>query len=145
MQQPKRFQAATLGEAYAMVRAELGGDAIILSTRKAASPGLFGQPGRQFVEVVAHLPEPLEEPRPGRRPTFDQDMAAHELVRGIAEAAAMGMAIDPAVELAPPFENPAAGHSRELARELGPHLEDVSPAEPPMNVAAAEAAPEPPL
>jgi flagellar biosynthesis protein FlhF len=119
MQQPKRFQAPSLGEAYAMVRAELGGDAIILSTRKASSPGLFGQPGRQFVEVIAHSPDGADARR-GRRPSFDQDVAAHELVRGVAEAAAMGMAIDPAAELAPPFENPVAGRLRESAPMVTP-------------------------
>lgn len=116
MQQPKRFQAPSLGEAYAMVRDELGSDAVILSTRKASSPGLFGQPGRQFVEVVAHLPESAVAPPPGRRPTLDQDVAAHELVRGVAEAAAMGMAIDPAVALAPGIDV-GAGDLREAARE----------------------------
>ena len=53
MQQPKRFQAPTMAEAYDQVRRELGDQAVILSTRKAFAPGLFGQPGRQFVEVVA--------------------------------------------------------------------------------------------
>ncbi|MEI7925085.1 MAG: hypothetical protein WCI61_02670 [Chloroflexota bacterium] len=110
-----------------MVRAELGGDAIILSTRKAASPGLFGQPGRQFVEVVAHLPEGGVLPRPGRRPSLDQDMAAHELARGVAEAAAMGMAIDPAVDLAPPFELPAAGRFRDAAPMTSPPAPALEP------------------
>ncbi len=88
MQQPKRFQAATLAEAYDKVRRDLGADAIILSTRKAYSPGLFGQPGRQFVEVVAHLPAALEAAPAGRRPTLEQDVAAHDFVRAIAEATA---------------------------------------------------------
>lgn len=123
MQQPRRFQAATLSEAYAMVRAELGGEAVILSTRKATSPGLFGQPGRQFVEVVAHLPTAAEEPATRHRPTLAQDIAAHELVRGVAEAAASGIAIDPAIdparelapEVAPPFVNERAGTVRDPA------------------------------
>ncbi len=83
MQQPKRFQAPTLAEAYDQVRRDLGDGAVILSTRKAFAPGLFGQPGRQFVEVVARVPETAEE-----RPTLDQDQAAHDLVRAVAEAAA---------------------------------------------------------
>ncbi len=87
MQQPKRFQAPTMAEAYDQVRRELGDQAVILSTRKAFAPGLFGQPGRQFVEVVARVPN---EPTATRdeRPTLEQDQAAHDLVRAIAEASA---------------------------------------------------------
>lgn len=86
-QQPKRFQAPTMAEAYDQVRRELGESAVILSTRKAFAPGLFGQPGRQFVEVVARVPqEPAGAPE--QRPTLDQDEAAHDLVRSIAEATA---------------------------------------------------------
>lgn len=132
MQQPKRFQAATMSEAYAMVRAELGGDAVILSTRQAASPGLFGQPGRKFVEVVAHVPTASDAPVVGARPTLEQDTAAHDLVRGIAEAVAThgvdAVDVEDAdhdedeVTLAPPFENERAGtlHDPVLAaRVLG--------------------------
>lgn len=110
MQQPKRFQAPTLAEAYDKVRKELGGDAVILSTRKAYAPGLFGQPGRQFVEVVAHVP--ASRSLSAGRPTFDQDAAAHDLVRGVAEAVAMGGAEQP--ELAPPFANEFAGAAARL-------------------------------
>ena len=114
MQQPKRFQAATLADAYAMVREELGLDAVILSTRKALSPALHGRPSRQFVEVVAHVPEPLTMPGPGVRPDLEQDMAAHDLVRGIAEAAATGalgaeFELEADASAAPPFENANAG------------------------------------
>lgn len=91
MQQPKRFQAPTMAEAYDQVRREFGDSAVILSTRKAFAPGLFGQPGRQFVEVVARVPQ--EEPAAiarsaAERPTLAQDEAAHDLVRAIAEATA---------------------------------------------------------
>jgi|GEM_PF-2395024 len=85
-QQPKRFQAPTMAEAYDQVRRELGESAVILSTRKAFAPGLFGQPGRQFVEVVARIPQ--EPASREERPTLDQDEAAHDLVRSIAEATA---------------------------------------------------------
>lgn len=94
MQQPKRFQAPTLAEAYEQVRRDLGESAVILSTRKAFAPGLFGQPGRQFVEVVARVPE--EAPVAAAagasggpaRPSLEQDQAAHDLVRAVAEATA---------------------------------------------------------
>ena len=87
MQQPKRFQAPTMAEAYDQVRRELGDQAVILSTRKAFAPGLFGQPGRQFVEVVARVPNESATTR-AERPTLEQDEAAHDLVRAIAEASA---------------------------------------------------------
>ncbi len=87
MQQPKRFQAPTMAEAYDQVRREFGDSAVILSTRKAFAPGLFGQPGRQFVEVVARVPREAAAVHPDA-PTFDQDAAAHELVRALAEATA---------------------------------------------------------
>ena len=87
MQQPKRFQAPTMSEAYDQVRRELGDSAVILSTRKAFAPGLFGQPGRQFVEVVARVPQEVPAVR-AQAPTLDQDAAAHELVRALAEATA---------------------------------------------------------
>ncbi len=87
MQQPKRFQAPTMAEAYDQVRRELGESAVILSTRKAFAPGLFGQPGRQFVEVVARVPQEAAAVR-ARRPALDQDEAAHDLVRALAEATA---------------------------------------------------------
>ncbi|MCK9486204.1 MAG: hypothetical protein M0R73_05790 [Dehalococcoidia bacterium] len=87
MQQPKRFQAPTLAEAYEQVRNDLGDGAVILSTRKAFAPGLFGQPGRQFVEVVARVPEDSGDAVP-LRATLEQDRAAHDLVRAVAEATA---------------------------------------------------------
>lgn len=94
MQQPKRFQAPTLAEAYDAVRREFGDAAVILSTRKAFAPGLFGQPGRQFVEVVARVPAPPAEPAIAqKRPTLDQDAAAHDLVRSVAEAVAAAPAV----------------------------------------------------
>ncbi len=112
MQQPKRFQAATLADAYEMVREELGPEAVILSTRKALSPAIYGQPARQFVEVVAHVPAPMVSDDDSFRPTLSQDMAAHDLVRELAEAAATGVlpaAADLNADLAPPFENTQAG------------------------------------
>lgn len=50
----KRYQAATLEEALAQVREELGPDALVLSTRQVRREGaLFGWLGRSLVEVVA--------------------------------------------------------------------------------------------
>jgi flagellar biosynthesis GTPase FlhF len=57
-QQPRRFQAASLDEAYGQVRDALGDEAVILATRRATSPSLHGHPAHSFVEVLAHIPEP---------------------------------------------------------------------------------------
>ncbi len=107
MQQPKRFQAATLAEAYERVRRELGAEAVILSTRKAYAPGLFGQPGRQFVEVVAHLPGTAKAGDAVQRPALDQDEAAHDLVRAIAEATATAPMEASETPMAVPMTTPA--------------------------------------
>ena len=133
MQQPKRYQAPTLAEAYEQVRRELGDGAVILSTRKAFAPGLFGQPGRQFVEVVARVPEPEPlRPEPLRevaRPTLDQDQAAHDLVRAVAEATAAApvpAARGPFAGLRDTATPVPASHAREDEREesteAGRHL-----------------------
>jgi len=119
MQQPKRFQAPTLAEAYELVRNEMGEAAVILSTRKAYAPGLFGQPGRQFVEVVARVPAEVTGPT---RPTFAQDEAAHELVRAVAEAAA-----------AAPARRSAASRSTRIADQ------PAQPARPQRTLAAFQA------
>jgi flagellar biosynthesis protein FlhF len=136
---PKRFQAETLADAYAKVREELGGNAVILSTRKVNAPAIFGQPARTFVEVVAHLPAG-EVAAPEPRPNFDQDIAAHELVRGVAEASAAGLAIDPAAELAPPFANAMAGTSAPEAAEAKPRPAAVNaePGEQPSTASEAQ-------
>lgn len=50
----KRFVAATLEEAVAQVKEELGPDALVLSTRRVRrDAGLFGWLGRPMVELVA--------------------------------------------------------------------------------------------
>lgn len=130
----KRFQAATIAEAYEQVRMTLGDDAVIISTRQAVVPGMFGFGKREFVEVVAGIPDVPQSAMPER--PLVQDAAAHELVRGLAErAAARGAGIDIALpqepyadqplralprlddedseaDLAPPFVNSFAGIGR---------------------------------
>ena len=82
----KRFQADTLAEAYARVREALGDDALIVSTRQAFAPGLAGFGRREFVEVVAGLPADVDAYMPDR--ALDDDVAVHDFVRSVAEAAA---------------------------------------------------------
>jgi flagellar biosynthesis protein FlhF len=76
--EPQTFFAPSLAEAYEQVRAALGEDALILSTQ--TSPRLGGS---ALVEVVAAPPA-----GPGLRPLAAEDLAAHQLVREIAETAA---------------------------------------------------------
>jgi flagellar biosynthesis protein FlhF len=60
----KRYEAATLEEALAQIKAELGPDALVLSTRRVRRDGgLFGWLGKPVVEVVAALDRELYEPR----------------------------------------------------------------------------------
>lgn len=103
-QQPKRFQAASLDEAYEQVRNTFGDEAVILATRRATAPSLYGRPPRAFVEVLAHVPEPSNVPTPAVR--------SGNAVRGGASV----LEADDA-ELAPPFENPMAGRG-EVSPEL---------------------------
>ena len=59
--QAKRFQATSLAEAYALVRDKFGDEAVILSTRNAVGPGRFGLGRREYVEVVAGLPDASDQ------------------------------------------------------------------------------------
>ena len=129
----KRFQAQTLGEAYERVRDTLGDEAVIVSTRNVVGPGLLGLGRREYVEVVAGLPEANEQ-QVATVPV-DEDLAAHEFVRHVAEATARdgGTPTDAALvaesaevavmdihgELAPPFVNPLAGSARHASEAYG--------------------------
>lgn len=110
----RRFQGATVSEAYEQVRAALGDDAVIISTRNATSPGMLGFGAREFVEVVAAVPEATELDAAMPLRPLAQDAAAHDLVRGLAEEAAARPVEEPEgdAELAPPFVNSLAGSAR---------------------------------
>jgi flagellar biosynthesis protein FlhF len=145
----KRFQATSVAEAYEQVRQALGDDAVIISTRQAVAPGMFGFGKREFVEVVAGIPDDAAGAAPLR--PLVQDAAAHDLVRGLAERAAQrsldvslpqepprrpsadspSRLRDAEPALAPPFMNEIAGSAlngpfgaleRVLARAAGPEL-----------------------
>ena len=73
----KTFQAATMAEALRLVKAELGPDAMILSTKKERQGGVLGFFSKQVVKVTAAIdphrpaqppPVPVRE-RPERERT----------------------------------------------------------------------------
>ena len=111
MQQLRRFQAATMGEAYARVRDELGDDAVIVSTRSASAPGLLGGE-REFVEVVAGATEAAAAAPPSPSPVAERPDAAPVPPAGPGdsqEPGEPGESSKAEPELAPPFVNPMAG------------------------------------
>ncbi len=61
----KRFKGSEMSEVLAQVKAELGPDALVLSTRKVRGDGgLFGRFGRPAIEVTAGIdrdPAPVED------------------------------------------------------------------------------------
>jgi len=70
----KRFKRETVKDALRAVREELGPDALILSTRVVAAPGVKGWFGRRLVEVTAAAERPamsdvrqVAAPRPADR------------------------------------------------------------------------------
>ncbi|MDY0299982.1 MAG: flagellar biosynthesis protein FlhF [Trichlorobacter sp.] len=64
----KTFQATTMAEALRQVKAELGPDAMILSTKKEQVGGIFGFFSKQVIKVTAgvepHRPAPPPPPPP---------------------------------------------------------------------------------
>ena len=59
----KTFQAASMPEALRMVKAELGPDAMILSTKKERTGGFFGFFSKQVYRVTAAI-DPVRKPAP---------------------------------------------------------------------------------
>lgn len=132
MSQPKRFTAPSLKDAYRKVRDEMGGDAIIVSTRKVLAPGAAGEPPRELVEVRARLADASD-------PTFEASTAMHDLIREVAEESAAGMPLDPAVELAPVLRD----HQDGPVRPSGPATALTAERTPAAPASAAQAPSEP--
>ena len=59
----KTFQAASMPEALRMVKAELGPDAMILSTKREATGGFLGFFSKQVYRVTAAV-DPVRKPPP---------------------------------------------------------------------------------
>lgn len=100
MTQPQTFTAASMVEAYEQVREVLGPDALILSTQTMPRLG-----GAVQVEIVAVPGEPEDA-----YVDLEDDMAAHSLVRAVAESTASRRAANVALSLTA-NEQPAAVRS----------------------------------
>ena len=75
----KRYVVKEMPEAVAMIREDLGKDAVILSTKKIQSRGFLGLFAKTQIEVVAAANEQEKSPQPERIP-----------VQGVPRTAAMG-------------------------------------------------------
>jgi len=75
----KRVRAATLDEAYRLVRQRFGGDAVVLNTSQATEGGLLGFFGRKVVELTVSVPAPTE---PRRASAAERKYAAQSAPEG---------------------------------------------------------------
>jgi flagellar biosynthesis protein FlhF len=66
--QLKRYRSASVREALALARQELGPDALVLSTRLVSAPGMRGWLGARVVEVTAAAEREMSTDRPTGRP-----------------------------------------------------------------------------
>ncbi len=73
----KTFQAASMAEALRMVKAELGPDAMILSTKKEATGGFLGFFSKQVYRVTAAV-DPVRKPAPPPMPVAPREPAPRE-------------------------------------------------------------------
>ncbi len=103
MTQPQTFTARSMADAYEQVRSTLGPDALILSTQTIPRLG-----GASEVEIVA-VPADPEEPHVD----LQDDLAAHQLVRSIAEASAARRTRDHALPVVPDVTESVAPRSTE--------------------------------
>jgi flagellar biosynthesis GTPase FlhF len=72
----KRFRGETVRDALAGARAELGPDALVLSTQLVAAGGWRGFLGGREVEVTAATDREVSEPRPSRREVRQPELEA---------------------------------------------------------------------
>ena len=75
----KRFQALTMQEALRSVKAELGPDAVVLSTQQVKNGGaMFGMFERPLIEVTAAIDagtQDIDVPTASQKPTFEKHLA----------------------------------------------------------------------
>ena len=101
----KRFRGETVRDALAQVRAELGPDALVLSTQMVEARGWHGLMGRREVEIAAATEREVSEVRPARQETRQPVAeAVPEALRGLAarlESAGFAPDVARAVKPAP--------------------------------------------
>ncbi|HKQ46536.1 MAG TPA: flagellar biosynthesis protein FlhF [Phycisphaerae bacterium] len=71
--QLKTYQAKTMSDALAKVKADLGGGAMILHTRSLKRGGWLGIGGRVFVEITATADPHIDEARTNGQQVMDRD------------------------------------------------------------------------
>lgn len=75
----KTFKATDMSEALRMVKAEMGSDAMILSSRKERRKGILGIFSKPFFEVTAAIePRPLPKPLPPPREREERELNTKE-------------------------------------------------------------------
>ncbi|MBJ6751707.1 flagellar biosynthesis protein FlhF [Geomonas anaerohicana] len=78
----KTFQAGEMSEALRMVKAEMGLDAMILSSKKERKKGILGFFSKPYYEVTAALePRPVQRPNPYREeppPAPERELSTRE-------------------------------------------------------------------
>lgn len=126
----KVFQAATMKEAMAQVKDELGNDAVILHTKRIKKGGILGYGSKEIFEVTAALDEIQRKPpkkRIERLPTLAELQAAETappassvpLPQGAAAAPAVVPLPAAAMQAAPAVPLPAAMAAPQGAAPLG--------------------------
>ena len=91
--QIKVFKAATMREAMAAMKAELGEDAVILHSKKYKEGGLLGLGSKEIVEITAaieeeSLPKKESDIRPAPRPTLVANTISKYKTSGTAQGVA---------------------------------------------------------
>jgi flagellar biosynthesis protein FlhF len=78
--QLKRYRSASVREALALARQELGPDALVLSTRLVSAAGVRGWLGARVVEVTAAADRDMSADRPGAPPDRHPELQAEAAV-----------------------------------------------------------------
>lgn len=131
----KRYTAATMAEAMAEIRRELGPDAFILSQRNIRAKGLKGFFTKPMVEVMAayEVPEP-ERPAAVRQSNPLPSLVSQPASRPSRVTAynAQARPIDPRVTAAPEPRNSELGYSADRALEMLEKLSSIPEKAPPL-------------
>jgi flagellar biosynthesis protein FlhF len=93
----KTYRGQSVRDLLMQAKMELGPDALVLSTRMVAEPGLRGWFGARVVEVVAAAERQVSESRPSEQPARHPELADNEIV---ARLAATGLDRRMAMEVA---------------------------------------------